>query len=246
MNRIPMIEAACFRNRPDVRFGMSTRVGGVSPAPFGMNTSFNVGDDEENVRANRQRFLAALDVVPEELAIPRQVHSNVVKVADKPGSYVECDALITAERRVFLSVSVADCVPIFLFDPREQVVAAIHAGWRGTAAGIVERCLEMLQTTFSSKPSNLLAFVGPAAGSCCYVVGEDVAERFAPAFVHRANGLRYVDLKAANVAQLQSVGVPPEAIEVSPLCTITESRLLHSFRRDRQKSGRMMGIIGLL
>ena len=246
MSQIPIIEAKCFKNYPSIQFGMSTRLGGVSPAPLGMNLSFNVGDKETNVRKNRELFFGSLDIKLDELAMPGQVHSSEVKVVTEPGSYAECDALITNQQRVYLCVSVADCVPVFVFDQKRKVIAAIHAGWRGTAGKIAERSLEKMITEFSSDPSEVKAFVGPSASLCCYSVGEEVASQFDERFVHRLDGKIFIDLKSANVAQLVSNGIPESAIEVSPLCTVTESQLLHSFRRDKEKSGRMMGVIGII
>lgn len=224
---------------------MSTRLGGVSAQPLGMNLSFSVNDDESNVKRNRELFFGSLNIKLEELAIPRQVHSSTVKRADQAGSYQECDALTTDRQRVFLCVSVADCVPVFIVDRTKKVVAGIHAGWRGTVGKIVEHTLEAMQNEHGCHPSDLCAFVGPCAGECCYNVGDDVASQFDEQFVRRSDGKVLVNLKSANEAQLTSCGVPPVAIEVSRLCTITESHLLHSYRRDKEKSGRMMGVIGL-
>lgn len=246
MSQIHILQAECFKDHPSIQFGMSTRHGGVSRAPLGMNLSFNVGDDESNVKKNRELFFGNLNIRQEELAIPRQVHGNTVNVAAKPGTYVECDALITDKHRLFLCVSVADCVPVFVFDKKRKVVAGIHAGWRGTANKIVLCTLEMMMKEFSSNSPDMVAFVGPSASRCCYTVGEEVASQFDERFVRRLDGKVFVDLKSANVAQLASTGIPELAIEVSPLCTITESQLLHSYRRDKEKSGRMICVIGIL
>jgi YfiH family protein len=240
MSTTRTIQAESFRNFPRLQFGMSTRVGGVSPATLGMNLSFSVGDDEANVKQNRELFRL------NELAIPRQVHSATVVRAHAPGSYAECDALITDQRRVFLCVSVADCVPVFVLDTKKRVIAGIHAGWRGTAGNIVSHSIDAMKREFASDPSDMIAFVGPSAGLCCYSVGGEVAAQFDHEFVHHLNGKVFVDLKLANASQLVASGVSPSAIEISPLCTITESTLLHSFRRDKEHSGRMMGVIGLL
>ncbi len=243
MAEIPIISAKCFRRFPSIQFGMSTGVGGVPP--FGMNLSFSVGDREENVRKNRERFFGSLQIQLAELAIPRQVHSTVAKIAHGPGSYPDCDALVTASRRVFLCVSVADCVPVFVYDPKNHAVAAIHAGWRGTAGSLVSQTLDLMQRECGTRPSDCTAFVGPGASVCCYCVGEEVASQFDNEFVLRQNGTTFVDLKYANARQLERSGVPYSAIEVSPLCTISEPSL-HSYRRDKEKSGRMMGTIGIL
>ena len=246
MSQIPIIQAECFKNYSSVQFGMSTRLGGVSPGTFGMNLSFSVGDDESSVMKNREIFFGSMNIKLTELAIPHQMHGSEVKIATGPGSYAECDALITEKQRVFLCVSVADCVPVFVFDVKQKIVAGIHAGWRGTADKIVGRSLRTMMSEFSSSPCDMAAFVGPSAAVCCYNVGEEVAIQFEEKFVLRLDGKTFVDLKLANLTQLREGGIARAAIEVSPLCTVTESYLLHSYRRERESSGRMMGVIGLV
>ncbi len=224
--------------------GVSTRKGGVSPEPFGMNLSFRVGDAPGNVETNRMLFARALGIGADRFAIPAQVHGTVVRVARRAGRYPACDGLVTDTPGVFLCTTLADCIPVFILETRRKAVAALHAGWRGTSAGIVGRGVEALVGEFRCQPGHMVAFVGPGAAKCCYTVGQDVTERFPRDFVHVEGGLRFVDLKAALVSQLTAAGVPPSRIEVSPRCTIHET-VFHSFRRDGASSGRMMGVVGL-
>jgi YfiH family protein len=210
-----------------------------------MNMSFNVGDSKDNVQRNRELFVQKLGLRIDQLAIPMQVHSAVFSRASTPGSYPECDGLVTDMPGVYLCVSVADCVPIFIADTQRKAVAAIHAGWRGTSARIVERGVELLINEFQCNPEKMFAYIGPGAGACCYSVGQDVAEQFSEELTREERGKTFVDLKAANVAQLVAAGVLLERIEVSPHCTIGEADMFHSYRRDRERSGRMMGVIGL-
>ena len=224
----------------------STRQGGVSPPPLGMNLSFKVGDDPANVRKNREIFLGALGIPPESLAIPGQVHGTTVRRAESPGEYPETDALISGTPGVFLCVSVADCVPILLFDPLHNAFAAVHAGWRGTSSGITESAVARMHAEFGSLPDRILASIGPSASVCCYRVGEDVARQFPPSNVRRESGESFVDLKGANRGQLLEAGLKPGNIELSPYCTISDSGLFHSHRREGTGSGRMMGVIGLM
>jgi len=222
----------------------STRKGGVSPAPLGLNLSFKVGDDAANVRKNRELFFGPLGIPLDRLAIPGQVHGGTVRRAENPGDYPETDALVTDRPGLFLCVSVADCVPILLFDPARNVVGAVHAGWRGSAAGITGTAVRTMVEAFGTNPGEILASIGPSASSCCYVVGPEVAARFDAGFRAGRNGGVYLDLKEANRAQLVLAGVPHGNIEVSPHCTISEPDLFHSHRRDGAQSGRMMGVIG--
>lgn len=245
VNNLVILQAELLQENKRVVFGMSTRAGGVSPEPLGMNLSFRVGDAESNVRTNRELFFARLGIRADELALPMQVHSGTVRNVYEPGLYPDCDALITNRRRVFLGVSVADCVPLFLFDRRREVVAAVHAGWRGTAKRIAERTIEQMVKDFSCRAADIVAFIGPSAGDCCYEVGTDVAALFDERFVRHREEKFFVDLKNANAAQLVGLHVPPSSVEISSSCTICQSSLFHSYRRDRERSGRMMAVIGL-
>jgi len=229
---------------PEITAAFSTRNGGVSPPPLGLNLSFKVGDDPSNVRKNREIFFGALGISIVRLAIPGQVHGTAVRRVDVPGEYTETDALITSQSGVFLCVSVADCVPVLLFDPSRGAIGAVHAGWRGTASGITIAAVRAMQSEFGSQPSGLLASIGPSASDCCYRVGEDVASRFSPSFVRREKGESFVDLKRANRSQLLEAGLRQENVELSPHCTISDASLFHSFRRDGARSGRMMAVIG--
>lgn len=242
----PVVRPSIFDGEVGVVAAVSTRNGGVSPQPLGMNLSYQVGDHPENVRRNREVFFGSLGIRTDDLAIPGQVHGTTVRPVDAPGSYPECDGLITAARGVFLCVSIADCVPILLLDPSLPVVAALHAGWRGTVARIAEVAVRAMQREFGVEPGRLRAYLGPAAGSCCYLVGEEVASRFAAPFVHRGEAGAFVDLKGANHRQLLELGVPAGRVEISPFCTISESAQFHSFRRDGDRSGRMIAVIGLI
>jgi YfiH family protein len=234
-----------FSRTTGIVAAMSTRQGGVSAEPFGMNLSFSVGDDEESVRENRRRFFSSLRIPVEAVALPRQVHSDVVARVDSPGPVAATDALVTDTPGLFLCVTIADCVPILLHDPVHRAVATVHAGWRGSAAGILPKALKFMEGEYGSRPHTIQAFVGPAAGGCCYEVGPEVANRFPAEFVLDGPGGRRLDLKGFNARLLLEAGFEPANIEVSPLCTITESELLHSYRRDGPSSGRMMAVIGI-
>jgi hypothetical protein len=244
--RVPVLRPSVFANWPGVVAAVSTRIGGVSPSPLGMNLSFRVGDRDENVRQNRELFFGSLGVRTADLAIPGQVHGTTVLRVDAPGSYPESDALSTAASGVFLCVSVADCVPILLCDPAIPAIAAVHAGWRGTVGRIVAGAVRAMEREYAADPCRLRAYLGPAASSCCYVVGKDVASRFEDRFTRRDGAGIHVDLKEANYQQLLDAGVPAGQVETSLSCTICEPRQFHSFRRDGEQSGRMIAVIGMV
>ncbi len=240
-----IVDSELVRSTGLVISGVSTRQGGVSPEPLGLNLSFNVGDTEENVRVNRKLFFQALGILPEQAAIPRQIHGNVVRYAKTPGNYPSCDGLVTDTPDVYLCVTVADCLPVLVLEAERRVVAAIHAGWRGTAGMIVQKGIRMMIEAFQCRPERMVVYIGPGAGACCYSVGAEVAKAFAADFRREDGDRVFIDLKAAIVAQLAEAGIPRNAIDASPYCTIHDSDLFHSYRRDKGRSGRMMGVIGL-
>ncbi|MGA9364517.1 MAG: peptidoglycan editing factor PgeF [Bacteroidota bacterium] len=246
MDEIPIIRSRKFSEYPSIAFGFSTRIGGVSPEPLGLNLSFNVGDDRDRVAENRRRFLAVFNIPPDRLAIPKQSHSKTVKRVNHPGEYADCDALVTGEKGVYLVVSVADCIPLFMYDPIRKLVAAVHVGWRGSASGIVRETMRILREEFATAPEDLGVYLGPSARACCYEVREDVASKFPPQFLQpKSPGKLLLDLTGATKAQLIQNGVREDRIEKNGSCTICTPELFHSYRRDGQRSGRMMGVIGL-
>ncbi len=239
-----IVTSQLFGDFPGVTFGMSTRAGGVSPEPFGMNLSFHVGDDEPNVVQNRALLFERLGVPPEQAVFAGQIHSATVRIVDSAGTYPDCDGLVTNKAGRYCCISIADCIPIFLFDPGARVIAAVHAGWRGTAAGIVSHAVLAMKEEFQSKPADIYAFIGPGAGPCCYEVGEEVATRFPEKFRRAKENKQTIDLKGVNAGQLLEAGLEEARIEKSAECTICATQF-HSFRRDGARSGRMMGIIGM-
>jgi hypothetical protein len=153
--------------------------------------------------------------------------------------------LITNLRGVYLTVSIADCAPILLYDPKMQAVGCVHAGWRGTQKKILFDAVKRMKSEFHSDPADIFAFAGQCAGPCCYEVGTEVAELFDSGFRSSRNGKTYLDIKKANAAQLTSAGIPDANVEILPDCTICGAESYHSFRRDRELSGRMMALIGM-
>lgn len=225
---------------------MSTRQGGTSPEPLGMNLSFRVGDKPERVGENRRRFFGALGFDPQRVAIPLQCHSSHIQSVNLPGEYDSCDGLVTTTKNLPLVITVADCLPIVLFDPRAAVLGHVHAGWRGSAGAIVRKAVTMMMDEFGASPTTMVAYLGPSAGVCCYEVGREVADAFLPDKLDIRNGRIYLNLKKANTDQLLECGLRSENIEVSDSCTICSPELFHSYRRDREKSGRMMAVVSIV
>lgn len=179
----------------------------------------------------------------------KQVHSNWVKsVLDSAaGSAGEGDALITDRPGALLSVRTADCLPILIADPTHHAVAAVHAGWRGTAAEIGPATLVAMSGQFGTRAEDVLVAIGPGIGPCCFEVGPEVGSEFERFFPER-NDLRVrtrIDLAEANRRQFASAGVPAAQIELLRLCTRCLVEEFHSYRRDGKGSGRMVSAIGI-
>lgn len=240
-----IVRSELFSGFPQLLFGMSTAGGGVSRGTFGLNLSFHVEDDPDHVRENRRLFFAALGIPEEKIAFTRQQHTTEILTVSTPGQNETCDALVTARTGIYLSISVADCTPVMLFDPVRNIVAGIHAGWRGTAGRIVEKTIERMKQGHGTHPGDLIAFIGPSAGKCCYEVGDEVAAQFPePCSVPAGNGKYFLDVKQANLLQLLENGVRNSNIEVNKDCSI-HNPVYHSYRRDGKWSGRMFAVIGL-
>jgi YfiH family protein len=174
-----------------------------------------------------------------QLATVKQVHSATCVFAEgRPGILGEADALLEDRPGAVVAVKTADCMPVLLADQKNRAVAAVHAGWRGTAAHILQRAVEAMGARFGTAPADLHAAIGPGIGACCYEVGPEVAAQF---------GLQrrvHLDLAAENRRQLLNTGIPIERIYVSGLCTMCGAGF-HSFRRDKDAAGRMYSFIGI-
>jgi YfiH family protein len=228
---------------PEITHGISTKLGGNKEPPFCNNMSFKVGDSEQNVKANRDNFFGSLGIDQKLLVIPQQVHSDKIMIADKPGFYPETDGLITALPDLYLIVSTADCYSALIYDHVKKIIAAVHSGWRGTQKKIVTKAIEMMKKDFGCKEDDLFVFIGPGISRDNFEIGKEVAGMFEDKYISQRNGKYYADLKEHILNQLETLGV--NKIEVFPGCTYTESGYLHSYRRDRDKSGRMYSVIGM-
>jgi YfiH family protein len=220
-------------------------------------------DTAENILENRRRFLK---LFPGEWALAGcwQVHGADVRVvADaqdaKPaenehGDTIYCDAIVSRADRVLAGVKTADCVPILLGDPRTGSFAAVHAGWRGTLAGVVVEALKRLANEYCARPEDMRVAIGAAAGPCCYEVGSEVIDAFTNRFVdgdtlftQTREGHARVDLLKANRDQLVAAGVDATRIHTAPICTMCRTDLFFSYRQEKSlhgKVGRLMAVIG--
>jgi len=254
-----------------LRHGFSTRVGGFSTvytgaAPAGeLNLGFTKEDDPEMVAANRTLFLRAVGgEAAREMVTVRQVHGAEVKrvAANEVGlrtlggrAVVEADGLISDAPGIMLAIQVADCVPVLVADVKLRVVAGFHAGWRGTAAGIVEQGIARMVDEFGCSLTDLVGAVGPSIGACCYTVGEEVRTKFGARYGYAAELFSegedgtHVDLAEANRRQLVGAGLRADRVTVVGECTactrMDGRRKYFSHRAERGLTGRSMGMIGV-
>ncbi|MEO8446811.1 MAG: peptidoglycan editing factor PgeF [bacterium] len=246
MKQQDIIHSNLFKNFPEIKFGFSTKQGGVSPEPFCMNLSNAVGDNTDNVNQNRKIFFDKLGIKSEQVTYQKQIHSAIINYSSQPTHFEGCDAIYTDRKNNFLAVSVADCIPIFLYAADKKIVAGIHSGWKGTEQKILSLTIDRLKNEYDINSEDLIAYVGPGICGEHYEVGSEVGSLFDENIRSARNGKYYLDLKKDNYNQMIAAGLRESNIEVSGLCTFEEKNLLHSYRRDGIKSGRMFGVIGLV
>jgi hypothetical protein len=273
---LQIIQLAPFLELPWLVHGFSTRPGGASllGEERVLNLGFMEWDERETVLRNRDIFESAIPASDFSLVSLKQIHSDVIHRISWPSP--ECrkgDASLTSDSALLLGVQTADCVPILLVDPQKHAVAAIHAGWRGTLARITQKTVGRMRMEFGSKPSDLLAAIGPAIGPCCYEVAADFVSKFTAQFADAAdyfdeplsgeepNPLQWLnrkppghqpppknvhlDLPKANRSQLLAAGLRPNRIYPSNLCTACNLTLFFSHRKEGPSTGRLLASIGV-
>lgn len=223
---------------------VTTRLGGCSGPPYdSLNLGRATGDRPENVAANRERLRESLGLGGTAVQVLHQVHgAEVVQAREaSPDAPPEADGLWTDATQRALVVAVADCVPVFLWDVRQRRLALLHAGWRGTAAGIVRVGVQRL-LEHGSVPRDLWCAVGPSIGPCCYEVGCEVREALADAVLTTDAGSTHVDLRRANLAQARTAGVPSHQMIAAPPCTACNTDLFFSHRKQGPHTGRQWAL----
>lgn len=222
--------------------GFSTRKRGLSAFPYdSLNLGYETGDLLDRVQENRRLFFKAMAISGSMIASAQQVHGDKVVNVSSPGSYDQTDGLVTRIPGIALVVQTADCLPVYIYDPTHQAVGMIHAGWKGTVLKISSKAVREMERHFGTKPEDIKIFLGPSIGPCCYEVGRDVARRFSAKYI---SGGR-LNLWKSNKDQLVEVGVRPERIMTSRLCTVCHAEWFFSHRASSGQTGRMMAILGL-
>lgn len=202
-------------------------------------------DGAETAEESRARVARAVEERGRLLFL-KQVHGCAVVEAPWEAT-PRADAAVAPVPGWLIGIQTADCLPVLLVDPGRRFVAAAHAGWRGTAAGVAARAVDAL-VGHGSRPADLVAALGPCVGACCYEVGDDVREAFGPsgaaAFRPGPRGRPHLDLRAANVGQLLGAGLRPQAVHHVADCTRCRADAYHSYRRDGRAAGRMISFVG--
>ena len=258
---VTYLSASGFEGAGGVAHGFSTRLGGVSTGIYeSLNLGSTRGDDPESVRENYRRFFSAIGGDVRHVALANQVHSDRVRTgtaADvkkdlfSPEPY-EADGLVTDIPGIALVVFGADCLPILFYDPVRRVIAAVHAGWRGTASGIADRAVEKM-AFYGCDPAHILAAIGPGISRCCFETHEDVPNAMTAAlgvqatpYIEPIEGGKFrVDLKGINALRLERSGLLPEHIAIAGDCTMCLPEKYWSHRATGGVRGSQAAVIQL-
>ncbi len=236
-----------FQPYPDLVADLSQRSDG----------NMRLMDSNPQAADNRSAFIKSLGLVGDVWVRSENTHSKHVSVVDDSNSgqvVLNTDGLITQVKVLSLTSAVADCLPLYFFDPQLKIIGLAHAGWRGVYANIAGEMVEKFVSQFNSNPADILVGVGPGIGVCHFEVKPEVVEQFtdyAPGLTtytdfvfHTTDGVTYIDLKAIVRQQLQAKGVLPEHIEISPACTYDEKEKYFSRRRDAPVLEAMIAVMG--
>ena len=248
--RLSVFKFESFKKYKGIAHFITTKEGWVS----GSKSRFT-GDQKEEYAEFRKELAISCKTNANQFIFPRQTHSDhiaVVTSADE-NTIADTDALITTQPGLFVCVQTADCVPVLLYDPQKKVVAAIHAGWKGTVSKIVLKTVQKMTDEFGCQPSDIMAGIGPSIHMHAYEVGPEVVEAVvanfsnSPALLKPSMkaGRAYLDLWEANQTILMESGIPEENIEVMGLCSFEHADLFYSARRDGADTGRMVSGIRL-
>ncbi|MGM0589351.1 MAG: peptidoglycan editing factor PgeF [Bacteroidota bacterium] len=246
---IEWLEPELWQDSKEVRAGFTLKnteqVNSNSSTIPGLNTGFHTQADREEVQANRERLFADLKLDPEWTAWGEQVHSNRVRFVTSGGTYSETDGLVTRVPGLTLMIQVADCAVVLLADEFARVVGALHAGWRGAAGQIVPLGIQRMME-HGAQPDRMTAYISPCICEHHFEVGPEVADQFPEMVINRSDYQKpHINLKAYLEFQLINEGLATDHIEVAEGCTMGDATEFYSYRREGERSGRMVGFIQL-
>jgi YfiH family protein len=212
-----------------------------------MKVYYEFGKDDRAL-INRERFLNKLGLSEKNVIGVKSVNGNNIEIVTKEdrGNFIHnTDGLITNDKNVYLSITIADCLPIVIFDPQKEVISLIHSGWKGLEKKITEKAVKKMEENFDVNPKELLVGIGPGIGVCHFEVKEDFPAKFKsyPEAIIKKDGKSYVDLKLIAKRQLEEAGIRPASIDVSPVCTYCQADKYFSYRKDKSEPLQAMMII---
>lgn len=211
----------------------------------GLNFGYNTLSESDEVDGNFRKLTNYLSWDEASFAIAEQIHGNHIEIVTDPGVYKDCDGLITIQPELAIGIRVADCAAVLMADEREGVVGAFHAGWKGAVANILPKGIELMQKQ-GGKLQHLKVFISPCIQQMNFEVGEEVAALFPEPFVDRSNYSKpHIDLPGFIKNQLLQSGIENKHIQISEECTMQNPQYF-SYRRERDKAGRMLGIINIM
>lgn len=259
IDKISFFEPDWTSESSKLQAGFSTRHGGVSRAPYNsLNLGFGTEDLQAHVEGNRANLCRSFNLQPHQLLTVKQVHGNDLLLIDEENldlshfQSVEADGIITNQRGIMIGVLVADCFPVLLYHPGKSVVAAVHAGWRGAASGVIARAVDTMKNHFHCAPEEIRAALGAGIGSHRFEVDRPVREAFRNGSGHWDQiatevslGHWQVDLALSCRLQMEDLGIQTGNIDVVKECTCCHQELFFSHRRDEGNTGRQLGFIML-
>ena len=254
---IEYFQSAHLSNCDFLEHAFCTRRGGSSRDDYkSLNMSFREGDEEFRVLQNWGYLATAFAIPMEQFLVVNQVHGDAIFVIKPHGSYfsssdeLKYDAIITTRADLAICIKTADCVPVFIVDKVRKVVAAVHAGWKGTALEISAKVISLMQNQYGSQPADILAAIGPSIGKCCYEVDQATAEAFSKqnnSDLFLQHGKRkekwMLDLTEANRRQIMAMGVAESNIEAAGCCTNCNQDMFFSHRGSGGVTGRQVNFM---
>lgn len=263
INNVKIVIIEEFEKLGIVKHGFSTRIGGKSKGIYkSLNLGLRTKDEKERVYENIEIFSDAININYHDVVLGDQSHGDGIRIvtAKDRGKGIICerdyhniDALITNDIDVPIMTFHADCVPLLFLDPVQHVIAATHAGWKGTMLKIGQKTIKKMVEEFSSKPKDILVGIGPSIGKCCYEVSKEVVDEFKINFAEtssfvfpRKEDKFMLDLWEANRIALEEIGVLDRNIIISNLCTSCNTDLFYSHRKEKGLTGRMASVITLI
>jgi polyphenol oxidase len=252
--KIDWLKVPQWEKDKDLLHGFMGRQGGKSVGAYAeLNASYRVGDDPKIVSQNVCDMKLAVGIHDGRIVTMKQVHGDCLIEVKDPNikEAGEADGMVTREKNIFLGVLTADCVPMLFLAREQKIVAAVHAGWRGTLEGIAGKTVKFFLENYGVLPSELEVALGPSIEACCYQIGRDVEQplieqwaELASSSLQTRDNITYLHLRNLNQAILHRAGIPQSQIFRIGPCTSCAKDQFFSYRREKKETGRQISFIG--